>query len=337
MADRISAQDLAQAQGLLGAVIDEVGRAYLGRRDIPELILITLLARGHCLLEGVPGVAKTTLIKAMAGAVSGTFKRIQFTPDLLPSDITGTYVPLVREGGFALRHGPIFAHVVLADEINRAPPKTQSALLEAMQEQQVTIDGETHRLAAPFFVLATQNPIEQEGTYPLPEAQLDRFLTRVVVPYPSAEDEVKILRTYSAQAPEPRPVVTLEQMLWLQRAAGCVYLDDEVFAYAVGLSQFTRSHPRIALGASPRASLGLLLAARAAALVANRGYVLPDDVKRVAPFVLTHRLLLTAAAEADGATREALVDETLARVPYRRADMRAELQGPGAVTVADGR
>ncbi|MBI5516676.1 MAG: MoxR family ATPase [Deltaproteobacteria bacterium] len=335
--DRISAQELAQAQGLLGTVLDEVGRSYLGRRDIPELVLITLLARGHCLLEGVPGVAKTTLIKAMAGAISGTFKRIQFTPDLLPSDITGTYVPLVREGGFTLRHGPIFAHVVLADEINRAPPKTQSALLEAMQEQQVTIDGETHRLAAPFFVLATQNPIEQEGTYPLPEAQLDRFLTRVVVPYPSAEDEVKILRTYTRETPEPRPVVTLEQMLWLQRAASCVYLDDEVYAYAVGLSQYTRSHPRVALGASPRASLGLILAARAAALVSNRGYVLPDDVKRVAPYVLTHRLLLTAAAEADGATREGLVEETVTRVPYRRADARAELQGHGSVTVADGR
>ncbi len=183
---------LAQrAQALSRAVLDEVGRSFVGHAEIPELILTALLARGHCLLEGVPGVAKTTLIKAVAGAICGSFKRIQFTPDLLPSDITGTYVLSQRDGAFTLRHGPIFSHVVLGDEINRAPAKTQSALLEAMQEHQVTIDGETHRLAAPFFVLATQNPIEQEGTYPLPEAQVDRFLMRIVVPYPSAEDEIR--------------------------------------------------------------------------------------------------------------------------------------------------
>jgi len=289
---------IARARHAARAVLDEVARSYVGHPEIPELILMALLARGHCLLEGVPGVAKTTLIKAMAATIGGSFKRIQFTPDLLPSDITGTYVLSAREGGnFVLRHGPIFAHVVLGDEINRAPAKTQSALLEAMQEAQVTIDGETHRLNAPFFVLATQNPIEQEGTYPLPEAQVDRFLMRIVVPYPSAEDEVKILRTYAAKPPEARSVITLSEVLWLQEAADAVHVDDEVFAYAVALAQHTRAHPQIALGASPRASLGLVLAARAAALIEGRAYVLPDDVKRVAPHVLAHRLILDASAD----------------------------------------
>ncbi len=329
---------LAQrAQALSRAVLDEVGRSFVGHAEIPELILTALLARGHCLLEGVPGVAKTTLIKAVAGAIGGSFKRIQFTPDLLPSDITGTYVLSQRDGAFTLRHGPIFSHVVLGDEINRAPAKTQSALLEAMQEHQVTIDGETHRLAAPFFVLATQNPIEQEGTYPLPEAQVDRFLMRIVVPYPSAEDEIRILRTYAAKPPEPRAVCSLENILWLQQIAGDVHVDDEVYAYAVALAQYTRSHPRIALGASPRASLGLVLAARAAAVIAGRTFVTPDDLKRVAPHVLAHRLIVTAEAESEGTSREALLEEALTRVPYRRADARPDLHAHGAVTsLAEG-
>ncbi len=331
------AENARRAQALCRAVLDEVGRSYVGHAEIPELILTALLARGHCLLEGVPGVAKTTLIKAMAGAIGGSFKRIQFTPDLLPSDITGTYVLSQRDGAFNLRHGPIFSHVVLGDEINRAPAKTQSALLEAMQEHQVTIDGETHRLAAPFFVLATQNPVEQEGTYPLPEAQVDRFLMRIVVPYPSTADEITILRTYASKPPETRAVCTLENVLWLQQVGGEVYVDDEVYAYAVALAQYTRAHSRIALGASPRASLGLVLAARAAALIAGRWYVTPDDLKRVAPHVLAHRLILSAEAESEGLTREALIDECLARVPYRRADARPDAAAHGAVTsLAEG-
>ncbi len=327
----------ARARALTRAVLDEVGRSFVGHKEIPELILTALLARGHCLLEGVPGVAKTTLIKAMAGAVGGSFKRIQFTPDLLPSDITGTYVLSQRDGTFTLRQGPIFSHVVLGDEINRAPAKTQSALLEAMQERQVTIDGETHRLAQPFFVLATQNPIEQEGTYPLPEAQVDRFLMRIVVPYPSAEDEVRILRTYAAAPPEPRAVASLAEVLWLQQVADAVHVDDEVYAYAVALAQHTRTHARVALGAAPRAALGLVLAARAAAVIAGRGYVVPDDLKRVAPHVMAHRLILTAEAESEGLTRESLLEETLARVPYRRADARPDTHAHGAVTsLAEG-
>ncbi|MEZ4393947.1 MAG: MoxR family ATPase [Polyangiales bacterium] len=336
--EQASEETVAKARAAIRLVLEEVSRAFVGHPEIPELIITALLARGHCLLEGVPGVAKTTLIKAVAAAIGGAFKRIQFTPDLLPSDITGTYVLSAREGGsFALRKGPIFAHVVLGDEINRAPAKTQSALLEAMQEAQVTIDGETHALHAPFFVLATQNPIEQEGTYPLPEAQVDRFLMRVVVPYPSAEDELKILRTYAVKHPEPRPVISLGEVLWLQNAADAVHVDDEALAYAVALTHYTRSHPQVALGASPRASLGLILAARAAALVDGRGYVLPDDIKRVAPHVLSHRLVPSAEASADDAqTREAVVREALSRVPYRRADARVDPGSQGPASVVSG-
>ena len=319
------------------AVLDEVGRCFVGSPEIPELILTCLLARGHVLLEGVPGVAKTTLIKACAGALGASFKRIQFTPDLLPSDITGTYVLSPREGGFQLRHGPIFAHVVLGDEINRAPAKTQSALLEAMQEGQVTIDGETHRLEQPFFVLATQNPIEQEGTYPLPEAQIDRFMMRIVVGYPSTDDEMRILRTYSTDAPEARAVLSPNDVLSLQARASEIFVDDEVYAYAVGLVGHTRSHPRVALGASPRASLGLVLAARGAALLASRTYVLPDDIRKLAMPVLAHRLILTAEAEAEGVTREFVIEDALTRVPYRRADARGEaIHGHGTVALAGG-
>ncbi len=334
-ASRPHDDDAAQARATLRGVLAEVGRCFVGSGEIPELILTCLLARGHVLLEGVPGVAKTTLIKAFASAIGGAFKRIQFTPDLLPSDITGTYVMSPREGGFHLRMGPIFAHVVLGDEINRAPAKTQSALLEAMQEQQVTIDGETHRLPEPFFVLATQNPIELEGTYPLPEAQIDRFLMRIVVGYPSTDDELKILRTYATSAPEARAVLSPADVLTLQRRAAEVFVDDEIYAYAVALSNFTRTHPRVALGASPRASLGLVLAARARALIDGRNFVSPDDVKKLARPVLAHRLVLTAESEAEGVTREQVVDEALSRVPYRRVDARSDAShGHGSVALA---
>lgn len=328
---------LSQARALCQSILEEVFRAYVGHPEIPSLLLVALLSRGHCLLEGVPGVAKTTLIKAMAAAIGGAFKRIQFTPDLLPSDITGTYVLSPRDGAFTLRRGPVFSHVVLGDEINRAPAKTQSALLEAMQETQVTIDGETHRLPDPFFVLATQNPIEQEGTYPLPEAQVDRFLLRIVLGYPTAEDEVRVLRAYSVDPPVTRSVVTLENISWLQRTAASVYVDDEVYAYAVNLARFTRSHPKITLGASPRASLGLVTSARAHALIEGRGYCLPDDIKFVAPYVLTHRMVLTAEAEAEGISQDSVVEESLSQVAYRRTDARAEswARSNGAA-VADG-
>jgi MoxR-like ATPase len=327
---------LAQAGARIRAMLDEVARCFVGPAEIPERIVTCLLARGHVLLEGVPGVAKTTLIRAFAHAIGASFKRIQFTPDLLPSDITGTYVLSPKDGGFALRKGPVFAHVVLGDEINRAPAKTQSALLEAMQESQVTIDGESHRLEQPFFVLATQNPIEQEGTYPLPEAQVDRFLVRIVVGYPSVSDELKIIRTYATEPPEARPVLSPEEVRWLQARALEVFVDEEIFAYAVALANFTRSHPKVALGASPRGSLGLVLAARASALVRGRHFVIPDDVKRLAVGVLAHRIVLTPEADAEGTTREALIEEALERVPYRRADARADVATHGHPVPARG-
>jgi MoxR-like ATPase len=326
------AERLAQAGEKVRAVLDEVSRCFVGSNEVPERILTCLLARGHVLLEGVPGVAKTTLIRAFANAIGASFKRIQFTPDLLPSDITGTYVLSPREGGFSLRKGPVFAHVVLGDEINRAPAKTQSALLEAMQESQVTIDGESHALEQPFFVLATQNPIEQEGTYPLPEAQVDRFLMRIVVGYPSVSDELKIIRTYSSAPPEAKPVLSLADVLWLQARASEVFVDDEIYAYAVALVGYTRAHPRVALGASPRGSLGLVLAARASALVRARHYVIPDDVKRLATSVLAHRLVLTPEADAEGVTREMVIEEALERVPYRRSEARGDATHGQAVS-----
>jgi MoxR-like ATPase len=279
---------------------------------------VSLLARGHVLLEGVPGVAKTTLVKAFAVALGCTARRIQFTPDLMPADITGTYVLSPREGTFALRPGPIFANVVLADEINRAPAKTQSALLEAMQERQVTIEGDRYELPNPFLVLATQNPIDLEGTYPLPEAQIDRFLVRVPMGYPTAREESQMLRTFGTEPPQARPVLTAAEVQQLQSISARIHVEDDLLDYAVGLAAFTRNHPRVALGASPRASLALVQAAKGYALVNGRPFVAPDDVRAIAPSVLGHRLVLSADADQDARVRQHVVDEALAKVGYRR-------------------
>jgi MoxR-like ATPase len=281
-------------------------------------MLLALLARGHVLLEGVPGVAKTTLVKAFALTLGCSVRRVQFTPDLLPADITGTYVLNPRDGSFSLRAGPIFANVVLADEINRAPAKTQSALLEAMQERQVTIEGDRFELPDPFFVLATQNPIDLEGTYPLPEAQIDRFLVRVHMGYPAEKDEVAMLRAHGVAPPSPFVVLNPADALQLQSIAARVHVEDDVFAYAVALSQYTRQHPRVVLGASPRASLGLLRAAKAHAVLGGRGFVTPDDVRTVAPHVLAHRLILVPELEGDPRARASLVEEAITKVSYRR-------------------
>ena len=302
-------------------VLAEVGRAYLGTGETALALLTALVARGHVLLEGVPGVAKTTLVKAFAQAVGLGFRRIQFTPDLLPSDITGTYVLDQRSASFVLRQGPVFAHVVLGDEINRAPAKTQSALLEAMQEGQVTIDGETLALPPPFMVLATQNPIEHEGTYPLPEAQLDRFLLKLRIGYPEAAAERRMLLAYSGPA---SPLDEVQQRLEgagvveLQRLATSVHVDDELLDYVLALVHYTRNHRRVYLGASPRAALALLHAARARALVEGRDFVLPDDVRRLALPVLAHRVILSPDAELEGLATATLIDEAIERVPYRR-------------------
>jgi MoxR-like ATPase len=296
----------------------EVMRIYIGSPRALDSMVVALLAKGHVLLEGVPGVAKTTLVKAFATALGCSARRIQFTPDLLPADITGTYVLSPRDGTFSLRAGPVFANVVLADEINRAPAKTQSALLEAMQERQVTIEGDRFELPNPFLVLATQNPIDLEGTYPLPEAQIDRFLVRVMMGYPSTREEAQMLKTHGQEPPVLRAVLNPHDVIMLQTIAARIHVDDDLHEYAVALTGYTRSHQKVALGASPRATLGLVQAAKAHALVAGRTYVVPEDVRTVAPSVLAHRLVLVADVEGEARAREAIIEEALQKVGYRR-------------------
>ncbi len=313
----LTRENLAQAQRLGRAVMEEVGLAFIGSPALVRGLLVSLIGRGHVLLEGVPGVAKTTLVKAFALVLGCQYRRIQFTPDLLPSDITGTYVLDPARGSFVLREGPIFSQIILGDEINRAPPKTQSALLEAMQEGQVTLEGQTRTLLEPFIVLATQNPVEHEGTYPLPEAQLDRFLMKLHVGYPDAAAEKEMLRAYSRPRPTVRAMLSPPAILELQCLAEQVHIDEEIYDYVLGLTHFTRSHRRVALGASPRAALALLHAARAQALLSGRDFVLPDDVKALAPHVLAHRLLLLAEAELEGVGQGSVIEEGLQRVPVR--------------------
>ncbi len=317
-AAELAPDQLAQVAERAAAVMHEVGRLFVGPDELSRLLLVSLLARGHVLLEGVPGVAKTTLAKAFAATLRCSFKRIQFTPDLLPADITGTYVLAPASGSFSLREGPIFANVVLCDEINRAPAKTQSALLEAMQELQATIDGQTRAMPRPFMVLATQNPVEQAGTYPLPEAQIDRFLMRVLIGYPSASEERAILERFGGTPPEVRGVLSPQEILALQAMVAAVHAEREVIDYVVRLSAYTRKHQRVFLGCSPRGSLALLQAAKALALLAGRAYVLPDDVKHLAAPVLAHRIILTPEAQMEGAAGESVVREALDKVGHRR-------------------
>lgn len=296
----------------------EVSRHFLGPQSAVDLLIVALLARGHALIEGVPGVAKTTLMKSFAAALGCSMRRIQFTPDLLPADITGTFVFSPRDGTFSLRAGPVFAHVVLADEVNRAPAKTQSALLEAMQERQVTIEGERYALPSPFFVVATQNPVEMEGTYPLPEAQIDRFLVSIPLGYPSREDETRMLRTYGVASPSSEAVLAPGDVLALQEAAAAVHVEEDLMHYVVELTRATRKSPRVLLGASPRASLGLLQAAKAHAFAAGRVHLSPDDVRAVAVSVLAHRLLVDEEGEEAPRVRRAVVEEMLTRIDWRR-------------------
>ncbi len=313
----IAREHLAGVGDVARAIIDEVGKAFIGSPGIAETLLTALIARGHVLVEGIPGVAKTTLVKAFAQTMSMSFRRVQFTPDLLPSDITGTYILDMRTNTFVLREGPIFTNVLLGDEINRAPAKTQSALLEAMQESQVTIEGETRPLGAPFMVLATQNPIEQEGTYPLPEAQVDRFLIKLKMTYPEGPDEKRMLTTYDRPPPAVRAVVGVQEILRLQALAQEVFIAEELVDYILGLVQYTRSHARVYLGASPRAGLALLHACKGLALIRGRDFALPDDVRALAPLVLAHRILMTPDAELEGATGTAVITEALAKVSYK--------------------
>ncbi len=315
--------EIAAARERIDDVRREVSRVFVGSTRPVDTMLVALLARGHVLLEGVPGVAKTTLVKAFATTLGCSARRIQFTPDLLPADITGTYVLSPRDGTFALRAGPIFANVVLADEINRAPAKTQCALLEAMQERQVTIEGDRFELPLPFLVLATQNPIDLEGTYPLPEAQIDRFLVRVAMGYPGAQGRgADAARPTASTRPSRARCSTRATSRSCRPSRPASHVEDDLLEYAVAITSFTRTHSRVALGASPRASLGLVQAAKAYAMIGGRPFVAPDDIRAVASSVLAHRLVLTADAEGEPKARERIVDEALAKVGYRRG-MRA--------------
>jgi len=313
----LSHDKLARASQLAAAISDEVGRAYIGSPAVTEALLVALLARGHVLIEGYPGVAKTTLVKAFSQTLGCHYRRVQFTPDLLPSDITGTYILDMRTNQFVLREGPVFTNVLLGDEINRAPAKTQSALLEAMQEQQVTIEGETRTLSQPFIVLATQNPIEQEGTYPLPEAQVDRFLVKLRMTYPASADEKRMLVTYDRPPPPVRAVIGPAEVLELQAMTQEVFVAEELLDYVLGLVAHTRSHARVYLGASPRAALALVHASKGLALLRGRDYVLPDDIRQLAPLVLAHRILMTPEAELDGAAGSGVVQDALEKVGYK--------------------
>ena len=308
----------------LGQIQRAVSEVVVGQAGLVESVLVGLLCRGHILLEGVPGLAKTLTVRTLAGVVEGSYSRLQFTPDLLPADVTGTLVFDQKNGEFVPHKGPVFANLVLADEINRAPAKVQSALLEAMEERQVTIGDTTFDLPEPFLVLATQNPIEQEGTYPLPEAQLDRFLLKVVVDYPAREDELKVLEFHlGREFPRPRPVIGLDDVAELEETAGLVYIDERVRSYIVDLVGATREPARVGLGelepllawgASPRASIALARASRALALIRGRGYVTPEDVKELAPAVLRHRMVLSYEAEAEGVTSDEIVERVLLAV-----------------------
>ena len=314
-----------ESSGFVQRLVREVGKVVVGQRLLIERLLVGLLANGHVLLEGVPGLAKTLSVKTLARTISTKFQRIQFTPDLLPADLVGTLIFNPRDGTFTARQGPIFANIILADEINRAPAKVQSALLEAMQERQVTIGEQTFLLEEPFLVLATQNPIEQEGTYPLPEDQVDRFMLKVIVGYPTRTEERQIMEQMATTNPEltVQAVTTPQELLAARRTVSEIYLDEKIKDYILDLVFATRDPkayhldlaPMIQYGGSPRASIYLALAAKAYAFMQGRGYVVPQDVKSIGLDVLRHRIIPTYEAEAEGLTSEALLKRIFEQVP----------------------
>lgn len=306
-----------ELQEFVDKIIDNVEQVIVGKHEAIELLLIALLCEGHVLIEDVPGVGKTMLARAIATSLGGDFRRLQCTPDLLPNDVTGVSVFNQQSGQFDFRPGPIFVNIMLVDEINRATPRTQSALLEAMQEQQVTVDGITRLLPRPFLVLATQNPIEYEGTFPLPEAQLDRFLMRLSVGYPSNTDEKQILVNLRREHPitQIKPVVDGRQLLDYQRQVWDIHVDETLQDYIVRLVTATRNHTDLVLGASPRASLALYKTSQALAALRGRDHALPDDIQYLVPVTLSHRLILKPEAELRGRTGRAVLDEVLKTVP----------------------
>ena len=310
----VDSQELAQRAQ---RVKDAVETAIMGKSDIVELAVSVLLSNGHLLIEDIPGVGKTTLAKALARALGLTFKRIQFTPDLLPSDITGSTVYNQKTGEFEVYHGPVFANIVLADEINRTTPKTQAALLECMEERQVTIEGTGHPLPSPFFVIATQNNIELSGTYALPEAQLDRFSARIAIGYPDRAAEMKVLQNQRHSRPVDSipAVATAAEILEMQSSVRDVHVDESVLSYILDLVEFTRTLPTVSLGASPRGSLSLLYASQARAAVQGRTHVRPDDVKALAPSVLAHRIIVRPEQRVRGVTPASCVQQALQHVP----------------------
>ena len=320
-----SAPNVAEHAAVCSDLVSEVGKVLVGQESMVARLVMGLLTGGHVLLEGVPGLAKTLTVRCLAAAIDTGFSRIQFTPDMLPADVTGTEIFNPADGSYRVKRGPIFSNLVLADEINRAPAKVQSALLEAMQERQVTIGDSTYHIEEPFLVLATQNPIEQEGTYPLPEAQVDRFMLKVKVGYPTKDEERKILDRMASGQPEPeiKPVTRAEALLAARKTVDQIFVDDKVKGYIVDLVQATRDPSAagvseldgmLEMGASPRASIYLTKAAKAHAFLQGRGYATPHDVKNVAHDVLRHRVVLTYEAEAEGKTAEDVIERILVQI-----------------------
>ncbi len=325
MSDRLT-EEVTKLQGRFTALKAEVGKVLVGQEDMLHRLMLGLLAGGHVLLEGVPGLAKTLVVRTLADAIDGTFSRIQFTPDMLPGDVVGTQIFNPREGNYTVKKGPVFGNFILADEINRAPAKVQSALLEAMQEKQVTLGDQTFKLTDPFLVLATMNPIEQEGTYPLPEAQLDRFMLKLKVGYPTRDDEVKIIDRMAGSGAEPTAskMMTTDEILAARDAVKQIFVDDKVKRYAVDVVAATRDPkgsgmPQLATlidnGASVRASISLIKVAKAQALMQGRTYISPHDVKTIAHDVLRHRVLASYEAEAQGKTSDHVIAQILENVP----------------------
>jgi MoxR-like ATPase len=321
----ISTIDIQATSELIKKLETSISLAVVGQNDVIRQILVTLIAAGHALIEGVPGTGKTLLVRSLATAVGGKFNRVQFTPDLMPSDVTGHVMYDMKTTEFKVRRGPVFCNFLLADEINRAPAKTQSSLLEVMQEQQVTIEGNSYQLKEPFLVLATQNPIEQEGTYPLPEAQLDRFLLKIKIDYPNHEDEVNIVKLVTSQSVGDKldlsavtQQLTPEQVISLQETAAKLHIDEQIIQYSVRIVTATRNRNGIDIGSGPRGSIALLRAARANALINGNTFVTPDDVKSVAPNVLRHRITLNADLEIEGYPIDKVIEDILKEVDAPR-------------------